>query len=253
MRPVRKGSSPIDGDGDGDGDGDFNQYEDAKPELVSRLGLYCSYCERKIPTLLAVEHIEPKAGDFGQSHLEKRWSNFLLACTNCNSCKGSKEVNFKRLLFPDRDNSYYSYLYRQDGTIALNPALSVRQQVMARNTLRLVGLDKPLQIYKDSNDEQVALDRSAQRMQAWANAQSAEEAIQQQPHNRLLKDMAVKLAVAEGFFSIWMSIFSTNNNMKKLLIKAFKGTEDSGCFDMATGNSITPAPNPDNLAHGGKV
>jgi len=245
MRPVRKGVSPV--------AGDFNKYEDAKPELVSRLGLYCSYCERKINTLLAVEHIEPKDGDFGQSHLEKRWSNFLLACTNCNSCKGSKKVNFKRLLFPDRDNSYHSYLYQEDGTVVLNPTLSPRQQVMARNTLHLVGLDKPLQVYKDSNDEQVALDRSAQRMQVFGIAQVALSLLQADPANINVKTAIVMMALPEGFFSIWMTVFDAYPDMKVRLIKAFKGTEDSGCFDVNTGNAITPAPNPDNLVHGGKV
>lgn len=62
MRPVRRGSSPI--------ANDFNRYEDAKTDLISRiskghlkerhLGSYCSYCERRIETNLAVEHIEPK-------------------------------------------------------------------------------------------------------------------------------------------------------------------------------------------------
>ena len=52
MRPIRKGVSPV--------AGDFNKYEDAKPELVSRLGLYCSYCERKIVALSLLQN-EPNS------------------------------------------------------------------------------------------------------------------------------------------------------------------------------------------------
>lgn len=245
MRPVRKGASPI--------TADFNQYQDAKTDLVSRLGLYCSYCERKINTLLAVEHIEPKKGVFGQPQLEKQWSNFLLACANCNACKSSKKVNFKRLIFPDRDQSYYAYIYQEDGTIALNPALSARQQVVARNTLRLVGLDKPLQVYYDSNDEQVALDRSGQRMEVFGIAQVALSLLQAEPLSASVKDAIVMMALPTGFFSIWMNIFDAYPDMKVRFVKAFKGTEESGCFDMATGNAITPAPNPDGLIHGGKI
>ncbi len=245
MRPVKKGASPI--------AGDFNKYEDAKPELVSRLGLYCSYCERKINTLLAVEHIEPKSGDFAQPHLAKRWSNFLLACTNCNSCKGSKKVDFKRLLFPDRDNSYFSYLYVDDGTVQLSPNLSARQKVMARNTLRLVGLDKPIQAFTDSNDELVALDRAGQRMQAIGIAQVALALLQSEPNSAALKTSITMNATDNGFFSIWMKVFAAYPDMKVRFIEAFKGTKDSGCFDMVTGNPITPAPNPDGLTHGGKV
>ncbi|MFA0162038.1 HNH endonuclease [Vibrio splendidus] len=245
MRPVKKKLSPI--------IGDFNKYEDAKPELVSRLGLYCSYCERKISTLLAVEHIEPKDGDYGQPQLEKRWSNFLLACTNCNSCKGSKKVDFRRLFFPDRDNTFFAYEYGLDGSVTYSTVLAPRQKVMARNTLRLVGLDKPVQVFKDENDEQVALDRVAQRMEAFGVAQVALSLLQSEPNSIALKSSIVMNAVDNGFFSIWMKVFDAYPDMKIRFIKAFNGTEDSACFDMTTGNSVTPAPNPDVLAHGGKV
>jgi len=245
MRPVRKGISPV--------VGDFNKYEDAKTELVSRLGLYCSYCERQINTLLAVEHIEPKKGDFSQPHLAKRWSNFLLACTNCNSCKSNKKVDFKRLLFPDRDNSYHAYIYQDDGTIIVNPVLLARQQVMARNTLRLVGLDKPMQVYKDSNDEQVALDRSGQRMEVISTAKIALGLLINAPENQDIKKAIEMMALPTGYFSIWMKIFDQYPDMKSRFIRGFKGTEGSGCFDIVSGDVVTPAPNPNGLAHGGKV
>jgi uncharacterized protein (TIGR02646 family) len=244
MRPIRKSDSPV--------FGDFNKYEDAKPDLVARLGLYCSYCERKISTLLAVEHIEPKDGDFGQPHLEKSWSNFLLACTNCNSCKGSKQVDFSQLLLPDRDNTYHAFYYADDGKVESCSTLTLAQKVFAGNTLKLVGLDKSVQVYKDSNDELVALDRGAQRMQAIATAQEALSLLNRTPKDAMMRAIEI-MAVETGFFSIWMQVFDAFPDMKIRLIRAFKGTEESGCFDMATGNPITPAPNPDGLSNGGKV
>lgn len=245
MRPIRKGVSPV--------AGDFNKYEDAKPELVSRLGLYCSYCERKIVTLLAVEHIEPKDGAYGQPHLEKQWSNFLLACTNCNSCKGSKKVDFKRLLFPDRDNTFYAYSYDFDGTVHYSPQLQPRQKVMARNTLRLVGLEKPVQVFTDSNNQQVALDRSAQRMEAFGVAQVALSLLESEPNSDSTKAAIVMMAKQTGFFSIWMKVFNAYPDMKVRFIQTFEGTAESGGFDMTTGNSIVPALNSDRLTQGGKV
>ncbi|WP_439840676.1 HNH endonuclease [Aeromonas veronii] len=245
MRPVRKGGSPI--------AGDFNKYEDAKVDLMSRLGRYCSYCERKIDTQLAVEHIEPKDGKFGRPDLENRWSNFLLACVNCNSCKSSKKVNFSRLLFPDRDNTFYAYVYNADGNISVSGNLLPRQQVMARNTLRLVGLDKSKQIYKDSNGEEVALDRCAQRMEVFGIAQVAFSLFLKNPNNNELKKLVAMNAVANGFFSIWMTVFDNHPDMKVMLIQAFKGTEASGCFNIQNGAVYTPAPNPDRLAGGGSV
>ena len=53
MRPVRRGSNPQ--------ANDYDDYKKAKPVLVSRLGRYCSYCERAVLTQLAVEQIQPKA------------------------------------------------------------------------------------------------------------------------------------------------------------------------------------------------
>ena len=242
MRPVRRNNSPI--------TGEFAKYEDAKPELVSRLGLFCSYCERRISTSLAVEHIESKNK---VPTLERVWSNFLLACVNCNSCKGNKTVIFNDLIFPDRDNTFHSYIYLDDGTITVNPILSTQQRKQAQDTLKLVGLDKPMQTYSDSNDEVVALDRSGQRMEAIATAQQSLSLLETAPEVEALKQSIVISAKEAGFFSIWMKVFNAHPQMKILFIKAFKGTEGSGCFNMQTSDSITPAPNLDNLLDGGKV
>ncbi|WP_270822952.1 HNH endonuclease [Aeromonas sp. QDB14] len=244
MRPVRKNASPI--------NGDFNKYEDAKPELVSRLGQYCSYCERMVPTLLAVEHIEPKDGDYKQPHLERRWSNFLLACTNCNSSKGSKKVDFKELLFPDRDNTFYAFSYNDDGTVSPSLALNVNQKKLAENTLKLVGLDKPIQEHLDSNGEFVYLDRVGQRMGAISEAQEALKCFLSAPSQEM-KNMIVSLAKAKGFFSIWMKVFHAHPDMKILFVRGFNGTELSGCFDMTTAGEIVPSPNHDLLQDGSKI
>jgi len=245
MRPVKKGISPV--------PGDFKKYEDAKAELVTRLGCYCSYCERRIPTLLAIEHIEPKKGPWGKPALINRWSNFLLACTNCNSCKGDKKVSLSGIILPDRDNTFDAYCYEVDGTINVNKHLTLQQQTMARKTLQLTGLDKPIQIYLNSNDEQVALDRVAQRMDAFGIALEALSLLNADPNNDILKRSIKQTALSTGFFSIWMKVFESILDMKILLIQAFEGTELSGCFDMTSGNVRTPAPNPDGIPSGGKI
>lgn len=233
MRPVRKGISPI--------QGDFKNYEDAKVDLISRLGSYCSYCERKIPTNLAVEHLEPKKGLHGKPNLEKRWTNFLLACVNCNSTKGDKEVNFKQLYFPDRDNTFYAFEYLQDGSVQPTDSLSKPNKEMAQNTLQLIGLDK------------VSTDRASQRMSAWAIAESSKHLLTSTDTQQLRSHIVNATAKAVGYFSIWMKVFENDSDMKIRLIQAFEGTEASGCFDMTTGNPITPAPNPDLLQNGGKA
>src|SRR5205085_12290705 len=156
MRPVSRGAAPQ--------PHDFDPYDQAKPHLVSRMGVYCSYCERRVVTQLAVEHIQPKKGLYGRLDLIGRWDNYLLACVNCNSAKGDKQVVLADVLLPDRDNTFAVFVYLQDGTIqpaaALTPALTVK----ANRTLALTGLDKSINEALDENGKLVALDRVAQRM-----------------------------------------------------------------------------------------
>ena len=79
MRPVERGTAPR----------TYSQYSDAIGDLEERLGTYCSYCERRLPISLAVEHVVPK--DL-HPELKTEWTNFLLGCTNCNSVKADQPV-----------------------------------------------------------------------------------------------------------------------------------------------------------------
>jgi uncharacterized protein (TIGR02646 family) len=254
LRPVNRGHDPF--------NGQISRYEDAKTDLIRRiakgqtsaghhLGSYCSYCERKISTGLAVEHIEPKGGQHGQPHLINEWSNFLLACTNCNSTKGDKKVAFSDLFFPDRDNTFYAFQYNADGTIEPNPNLSGTPLFqMAQETLKLVGLDRPT---PSSLPSYIALERVGQRMQAWGQAVRAKEIYLTNTNNQLMIELIVAQMINVGFFSVWMTVFNNVPDMKIAFIRAISGTEDSGCFDMTNGNAITPHPNADGLSGGGKI
>lgn len=69
----------------------------------------------------------------------------------------------------------------------------------------------------------------------------------------VVRRLTAELAAQTGFFSIWMTVFAGDADMRNRLIDAFDGTRDSGCFDPATTEPCSPAPNPDGLPHGGKV
>jgi hypothetical protein len=58
---------------------------DARRSLIDSVGQYCSYCESPILSHLHIEHRAPKR-TFPARSLS--WSNFLLACSTCNSAKG---------------------------------------------------------------------------------------------------------------------------------------------------------------------
>lgn len=243
MRPVRRGASPL--------SNDFAGYRDAFPHLVARLGGYCSYCERTIPTQLAVEHLLAKALP-QYAHLVGRWDNFLLGCVNCNSTKLDKDVDPAGILLPDRDNTLGALVYTADGKVQPSPASPPEVQAMAGRLLSLVGLDKKPADARDENGKLVAIERVAQRMQAWGEARTAKSLVDKDPGNVGLRRMAVGWASARGFFSVWMTVFQGDADMRNRLIDAFPGTRESGCFDPATTDPLSPAPNPDGLAHGGK-
>jgi hypothetical protein len=124
---------------------------------------------------------------------------------------------------------------------------------MAATTLSATGLDKRICATPDENGKQVALDRVSQRMEAWAEAEVSRADILANPGNDAVRQSAVRLATAKGHFSIWMAVFAADIEMRNRLIDAFAGTRGSGCFDPITTQSVSPAPNPDQLSHGGKI
>lgn len=243
MRPIRRRTSPI--------VGDYPNYKSAQSALVGRLGLFCSYCERRIVTVLAVEHIQPKDLPAYQ-HLIGRWDNFLLACVNCNSTKKDKNVVLAEIFLPDRDNTFLAFTYSQDGKVIPNPAYPLAK-TMAENTIALVGLDKKLSICVDQNGKLIAIDRLAQRMEAWLIAEESKKEVLANPNVAALKRQVVKTALGYGFFSIWMEVFSSDANMRTQLIDAFSGTRESACFHATTSMAVSPGPNLDQLPFGGKI
>ena len=245
MRLIRRGASPR--------LGDFSHYRNALPDLVSRLGCYCSYCERLISVQLAVEHIQPKGLPAYQA-LIGRWDNFLLACVNCNSTKKNKDVVLSDVLLPDRDNTFSAYLYDAGGGVQVSPRLSRFEQKLALATLTLVGLQQPGPAAVDANGRLIALDRIKQRLEAWLTAKYArDELLALRPGDAVVAEALVRLALATGFFSVWMEVFQADPGIRNRLIDAFAGTRDSGCFNPQTSAPVQPAPNPDRLSHGGKL
>lgn len=250
MRPVTRGASPH--------PTDFTDYRDAFVPLVGRIGSYCSYCERYIATNLAVEHIQPKKlkrpdGSLPYAHLEGRWTNFLLGCVNCNSAKGDQDVDLAAVTLPDRDNTFAAFVYRADGTVAPAPGAPSG----AAELIRLTGLDRTVRHAYDDNGKLIATDRTSQRMEIWDIAQRNLYRWRQSP-TPALQGAIVDLAVASGFFSIWMTVFADEPVVRRALLDAHRGTAHD-CFDSATTAPIAPRPiDPttglvDGLPHGGKV
>ena len=244
MRPVSRGVKPP--------VAAFKKYQDAKIPLLKKIDTYCSYCERRIEVSLAVEHIQPK-GLPAYEALICEWTNFLLACANCNSTKGSQDVILANVLLPDRDNTFLAYEYTLDGKIRVAPNLSLGLAAKAETLLKLTGLDKNISSVIDDNGMQIVVDRASKRMQVYASARDMASDLANDPDNLIFRSAIIRLAQAEGLFSIWMKVFEDDPVMRQQLIDAHRGTRESGCFDNLTQDPITPHPNTDELAPGGRI
>lgn len=221
MRPVERGPVPLEADGSNKV---FTAYGNARRDLIDRMGQYCSYCNQKLPSSLAVEHVQPKKPN---PTLELEWTNFLLGCTNCNSTKGDKPVDLPDYLWPDVHNTYLAFNYTPDGKVDVHPALSAALKVKAQNMLDLVGL----QSYPDNP---TASDRRwLNRKDAFVKANIALVLYQSAAAKGAATEFEKALglwASDNGFFSIWMNVFNAYPNVKQQIVLSFKGTADT-CFD----------------------
>lgn len=223
MRPVDRGPAPR----------EYAQYEDAKADLVSRIGLFCCYCERPIKTLLAVEHVLPKVL---RSDLEREWDNFLLACTNCNSTKGDRPVNRAELILPDQDNSLRAFEYAFTGTVKPTTKLGQTVATKAACILWMTGLDKFPDEF-EGIEYVAALERWQQRSDAWKLAEIQKREIADADSEALRRSTA-RIALEAGFFSVWMTVFADDSDMRSRFIDIFPGTT-RGCFDAVTTQAIS--------------
>lgn len=244
MRPVRRGVSTQ--------ATDFDPYGEARDPLRGRLGPYCSFCERRVDASLAVEHIQPK-GLPAYAHLRGRWTNFLLACANCNATKGKNEFLLNEVLLPDRDNTFRAFVYTADGAISVRPGLDPAQDAAARRTLEMAGLDKEGYEFLDDNGKQVVVDRISKRKEAWSSALNVLEDVAESGLNARRLQALSDFAQASGCFSVWMAVFEGREDVRLRLIADHPGTGESGCFDLATGADVSPHPNDDLLADGSKI
>jgi len=215
MRPVERGRAPS----------TYSKYQDAIDDLVDRLDRYCSYCERRLPVNLAVEHMMPKSLD---SAHERDWDNFLLGCGNCNSVKGKKPTNDTDFIWPDRDNTLRAFVYREGGLVEANATLPEELREKAEKLIDLVGLDRhrgqPTQKQPAERDK-----RYIQREEVWRLAERKREALARN-NNEDFRTAVAELAQAEGFFSVWMSVFHDDPDMRRRFAEALKGTARN-CFD----------------------
>ncbi|MEP7126260.1 MAG: HNH endonuclease [Byssovorax sp.] len=203
----------------------FVDYSDAQHHLVDRLGWFCSYCEMPILNQPAVEHIQPKSH---RPDLERTWCNLLLACASCNSTKGTTRSGADECLFPDAHNTALAFAYSEAG-VHVSTTLSPDVARRATRMWRLVGLDKR---HGGERAPGRGDQRSIRRFQAWGEAVTARQDLLENRSPRLIR-LIVALALAKGFWSVWMAVFADDQEMRGHFLQAFAGTA-RGCFDAET-------------------
>ena len=226
MRPIIKGEHPSES-------GQpklFKEYQQARKDLIDRLGQYCSYCEMKLDASLAVEHVQPKSL---YPALERQWNNFLLACTNCNSTKGLQDIILSDYYWPDEDNTFRAFTYLQGGLVRPHPQLNNQEKFKAEATLKLTGLDKLF-----TPDPKFSDRRQFNRREAWNIAIRSLNNLHKNNSSEM-REQIVLTAIAEGYWSVWMTVFKDDPDMLKRFIEAFPGTCQD-CFD----SNCNPIPRP---------
>ncbi|WP_214855546.1 HNH endonuclease [Exiguobacterium sp. s166] len=227
MRPIERGSIPLDRD---QNEIEFNFYQQSRGHLLTRLGSYCSYCERYLGGNIAVEHVRPKSKE---SNLELEWDNFLIACNNCNSIKGDRSIELDKYLWPDKDNTTLAFIYITGGLINVSPNLNPEVIEIAENTIKLTGLDRV-----PSDDPFLNPEMKDRR---WSERRTAFEKAERAKRNLFvnntesMREQIVDTALSTSFFSTWMTVFLHDIDMLKRFIDAFPGTSKA-CYN----SSYTP-------------
>jgi uncharacterized protein (TIGR02646 family) len=232
MRPVERGDWPKD---DAGVLIPFGHYREARDYLIDRVGDYCSYCEVCLHSSIHVEHVRPKSP---QPALEREWTNFLLACDQCNGIKSDTDVSLDDYYWPDRDSTARVFEYDVDRPPRVAQALNQDQRSIAQRTIELTGLERVPGHPKYSDRDR----RWKKRLDVWGVALQARMNLEQNDTLEL-RTWILHAAIARGHWSVWMQVFHDNVEMRVSLIQWFKGTARN-CFDAGA----RPIPRP-----GGRV
>ena len=192
----------------------FSPYQQAKADLLDRLGKYCCYCER--PADLHIDHIVPKSR---HSELEEDWTNLVLACVNCNATKGNQNESRAGYLWPDQDDTEAAFEYCRDGIVQVRNEFSKSMRTKAKRLFHLVGLGRCPAQNPTASDL-----RWRKRREAWSIAENVRSTFEQAPDQTQMVDLAVKVAQGIGFWSVWMAVFSDHPNICERLRDEFVGT-----------------------------
>lgn len=214
MRPVLR-SNKFDAAGNPI---EYNPWGAAKPDLIDEIGDFCSYCGKHLTrSVLAIEHIQDKNT---HPHLKYHWNNFLLACVNCNSVKGTKDTALLNPFLPHTDNLLCFIEVSNRSLLQVKTGVTGTNLVRTRAFIDLIGLDRRPGHPNYSNKD----DRWEYRLTAYNKATRQLQKYTSTPVTTDIENIR-ELAITSGFFSVWFTVFDAHDSVKAALIAAFKGTK----------------------------
>jgi hypothetical protein len=236
------------------------EYGFYRKALIQRIGAYCSFCEVPMGANLAIEHIVAKKY---RADLQENWDNFVLACVNCNSTKGTKVADTDDL--PDyywpTDTTIQGldffglFTYGKSGThgddnVYVSPANPRDQRAI--DTIALTQLNRVRVA-----DPKVSDRRVFNRTATWNRASTMATtlagyyaalgaAANADPAVIMYKRQIKMAAISSGFWSVWVTVFNQqtfvdddtrNALICELFVQAFPGTNypispATGCGDI---------------------
>lgn len=203
--------------------------------MEKRLGEYCSYCEFPIKHVPEVEHIASKVNGGDRTD----WKNLLLGCKYCNTRKSraTSPESVDEYIWPDCDNTALAYTY-QNGV----PEVNKKKLLEADSTGKFYKKAKKLFDLVQLNhvpDKKEKDKRFAKRNEAFQIAQESldnwrtiKKIVNDSRVLELYKNTIATTALAVGFFSVWMTVFSEESEILCMLIERFPNTRKE-YFDKA--------------------
>ncbi|MDE2904475.1 MAG: HNH endonuclease, partial [Acidobacteriota bacterium] len=164
-------------------------------------------------TDLHVEHVVPRCR---RPELAEEWTNFLLACSNCNGIKQNRNHSRDGYIWPDSDDTQAAFEYLPDGIVKVQHDLPAPERARATRLYELVGLGRT-----PTADPRARDMRWLKRRAAW---RQAEEARQKLEDGADVVGCVIRLAVAIGFWSVWITVFAGHPQVRDLLRQHFPGS-----------------------------
>lgn len=224
MRPINQGEKPGK---------HVTQHREYFDDIKTRIGCYCSYCERRMPDReLHIEHVRPQNAS---KEYRLCWHNLLLACFTCNSHKDKcdaairnvNDLNIDEYAFPHIYDTYHLIDYPSPTYMPVcSPMAEAEYKLKVEKLFRLLQMDN-----SDGRTEEELLEENgipSLRISAGINASELRKDLDNNPTNEAIASAQKKIAreiERFGFWSIWMKEFEGVQAIRDFLLDIIPGTE----------------------------